>query len=305
MKLGIIVVSWNVKSLLTNCLASVYAHPPQELFEVVTVDNASTDGSPEMVQARFPQAKLIECDENLGFARGNNVGIDQCRAEYVLLLNPDTVVKPGAIQTLVDFLDAHPQAGAAGSRLLNPDGSLQHPSCSPRPTVARELWRLLHLDRVRPLAVYRMDRWSLTEPRAVDVIQGASLMIRRSVLDRIGLLDERYFMYSEEVDLCLRIQRPGWQLFWVPQSQVVHFGGQSTGQAAVAMFQQLYRAKLMYFRKHYGKRAGMGYKFVLTAASLSRLLLTPLVFLQRPSARKRNLRLGRQYWRLLLALPEM
>ncbi|MFQ5434808.1 MAG: glycosyltransferase family 2 protein [Anaerolineae bacterium] len=305
MNLEIIIVSWNVKQLLADCLESVFTCPPETPFRVVVVDNASTDGSAEMVRTRFPQVQLIESEENLGFAGGNNLALAQSEAELALLLNPDTAVRPGAIQALVDFLAQRPEAGAAGSRLLNPDGTLQHPSCHPAPTLARELWRLFHLDRIRPYGAYHMASWSLTEPRPVDVIQGASLLLRRSVLDRIGLLDESYFMYSEEVDLCLRIQRAGWELFWVPASQVVHYGGQSTRQVAAAMFQQLYRAKLMYFRKHYGKLTGVMYKLVLTAASLARLLLTPLAFLQRPSVRQRNLSLGKQYWLLLRALPQM
>lgn len=303
-KLSIILVSWNTRDLLADCLTSVYAYPPQDVFEVLVVDNASSDGSAAMVKAQFPQVRLIESEKNVGFAQGNNLAVPLCQGEYVLLLNPDTVVKPEALQELVRFMDAHPEAGAAGSRLLNPDESLQ-PSCHPAPTLSRELWRLFHLDVLRPYGAYHMSKWDMGQPREVDVIQGASFMLRKTALDKIGFLDGRYFMYSEEVDLCYRLQKAGWKLFYVPASRVIHYGGQSTKLVAADMFLQLYLGKLTYFRKHYGRLAGIGYKLILLLASLSRLLMTPLAWLQKPAQRKKNLTLARHYGRLLSALPGM
>jgi len=304
MKLSIIIVSWNTRDLLADCLDSVYENPPNGRFEIIIVDNASSDGSADMVRQRFPQARLIAKEENVGFAKGNNEAIPFCSGEYVLLLNPDTVVKPDALAALTHFMDTHPEAGAAGSRLLNPDGSLQT-SCYPAPKLTRELWRLFHLDAVRPYGEYRMHKWSTDAAREVDVIKGASLIFRREVLEKVGFLDGAYFMYSEEVDLCLRVQRADWRLYWVPQSQVVHYEGQSTKQIATDMFLQLYLGKLMYFRKHYGRFSGILYKFILAAASLMRLLLTPLALLMRPAARQKNKSLARRYGRLLTALPTM
>lgn len=290
--------------MLADCLASVYAHPLQEAFEVLVVDNASGDGSADMVRERFRQVRLIALEQNVGFALGNNEAIPLCSGEYVLLLNPDTVVKPGALAALVSFLDKNRSAGGVGSRLLNPDGSLQT-SCYPAPTLGREVWRLFHLDALIPVGVYRMERWPLDTPRPVDVLKGASLMFRRAVLAGVGFLDGRYFMYSEEVDLCYRVRQAGWQLYWEPRSQIIHYGGGSVKQAAADMFLQLYLGKLIYFRKHYGRFAGIVYKVIVAAASLMRLSLTPFVFLQRPSRRKENLQLARHYGRLLAALPGM
>ncbi|MCP5013779.1 MAG: glycosyltransferase family 2 protein, partial [Ketobacter sp.] len=255
------------------------AYPPQSAFEVVLVDNASADGSADMVREQFPQVRLVESPENVGFAQGNNLAVPLCQGEYVLLLNPDTIVKPGAFDALVEFLDENPEAGSAGSMLLNPDETLQ-PSCHPAPRLTRELWRLFHLDVVKPYGRYHMHTWSLDTPREVDVVQGASMLVRKEILDRIGFLDGDYFMYSEEVDLCFRLQQAGWKLYWVPQSKVIHYGGQSTKQVATDMFMQLYLGKLKYFRKHYGGGAGIVYKLILAAASLFRLLLTPLAWLQ-------------------------
>lgn len=304
MKLSIIIVSWNTRRLLADCLDSVYACAPSDLFEVLVVDNASSDGSAAMVKERFPQARLIESEKNVGFAQGNNLAVPLCSGEYVLLLNPDTVVKPQALDELVRFMDAHSEAGAAGSRLLNPDETLQ-PSCHPAPTLARELWRLFHLDRIRPFGAYHMHRWDMNQPREVDVIQGASFIVRKAILDKIGFLDGRYFMYSEEVDLCYRLQKAGWKLYYVPASRVIHYGGQSTKLVAADMFLQLYLGKLMYFRKHYGRLAGIGYKLILLLAALSRLAMAPLAWLQKPPHRQKNLALARHYGRLLVALPTM
>lgn len=304
MKLSIILVSWNTRQLLADCLDSVYAYPPSEPFEVLVVDNASSDGSAAMVKERFPQARLMESEKNVGFAQGNNLAVPLCSGEYVLLLNPDTVVKPQALDALVQFMDAHSEAGAAGSRLLNPDETLQ-PSCHPAPTLARELWRLFHLDRIRPFGAYHMHHWDMNQPREVDVIQGASFIVRKAILDKIGFLDGRYFMYSEEVDLCYRLQKAGWKLYYVPASRVIHYGGQSTKLVAADMFLQLYLGKLMYFRKHYGRLAGIGYKFILLLAALSRLALIPLAWLQKPPQRQKNLALARHYGRLLVALPSL
>lgn len=302
MKLSIIIVSWNTRQILQECLQSVYDHPPRVGYEVWVVDNASADGSAQMVREAFPQVNLVENTKNVGFAGGNNQALPLCQGQYVLLLNPDTVVRPEALQALVDFLDTHPEAGAAGSMLLNPDETLQT-STYPAPTISRELWRLLHLDRLRPYGVYHMARWDTDQPREVDVVQGASLLVRRQILDSIGLFDTAYFMYSEEVDLCHRIQEAGWQLYWVPESKVLHYGGQSTRQIATKMFLQLYHAKLLYFRKHYGAGAGVVYKVVLAIAAVLRLILYPLGWLLGGERRQRYHFLARHYAQLLVKLP--
>jgi N-acetylglucosaminyl-diphospho-decaprenol L-rhamnosyltransferase len=302
--ISIIIVSWNTARFLENCLASILTDLPTSPIEIWVVDNASSDDSPRMVRERFPQVHLIENRENVGFARANNQAIQRCTGKYILLLNPDTLVAAGALQALTNFLDDHPEAGAAGARILNPDGSLQI-SSHPRPTLSRELWRLFHLDRLLPYAEYPQKKWETDQPREVDVLIGACLLLRKDVLDQVGFLDEDYFMYSEEVDLCYRIQSAGWQLFWVPQADVVHFGGQSTQQVPTEMFLNLYHSKIKYFRKHYGWTAAQIYKLILRLAALSRLTLAPFVIFERSSRRRKHLTLVDRYWRLVLALPGM
>ena len=268
------------------------------------MDNASTDGSAQMVRERFPWVRLIENRENVGFARASNQAIRDSAGRYVLLLNPDTEVKPGALETLVRFMDAHSKAGAAGARLLDPDGTLQ-PSCHPAPTLSRELWRLFHLDALWPYACYPMAVWDLDTPREVDAAQGACLILRREALDQVGLLDEDYFIYSEEVDLGHRLRQHGWEVYWVPQAVVVHYGGRSTEQVAPEMFLRLYQGKVLYFRKHHGWLAVRAYKLILLVAALARLLVSPLAWLERPPRRQEHLALAGHYRRLVTALPWM
>jgi GT2 family glycosyltransferase len=257
-----------------------------------------------MVREKFPHVHLFENRDNVGFARANNQAIQRCTGKYVLLLNPDTLVASGALQALVDFLDKHPEAGAAGARIVKSDGSLQI-SSHPRPTLSRELWRLFHLDSLSPYAEYPLTIWQTNRPQEVDVLIGACLLLRKEVLEQVGFLDEEYFMYSEEVDLCYRIQRAGWSIYWVPQAEVVHFGGQSTQQVPTEMFLNLYHSKIKYFRKNYGGSAALIYKLILRMAALSRLMLAPFMIFEHSSRRKRHRTLVDRYWRLILALPRM
>jgi hypothetical protein len=304
MELSVIIVSWNTRQILEDCLKSIYSNPPAGDFEILVIDNYSSDGSAEMIRALFPQARLVVNTSNLGFAGANNQGIRLSQGRYVLLLNSDTQVKPGAFETLLRFMDQNPKVGVSGARLFNQDGSLQV-SCFPEPTLGREIWRLFHMDRLRPLAVYPMDTWPLDRPQYVHTLLGACLLIRHEVLDQVGLMDEGYFMYSEEVDLCHRIQRAGWLLAWVPQAQIIHYGGQSTKQVAQDMFLRLYRGKIRYFRKNNGWLAAQAYKLILIAASLGRLMLTPLVVFERPAKRRQHLILSGNYCLLLATLPGM
>ncbi len=307
MDLSIIIVNWNTPDLLAQCLESLKSELevlPNLTTETVVVDNASTDESVKLIREQFPWVTLIENQNNVGFAAANNQAVHQSSGRYVFLLNPDTELKPGALAPLIEFLDSHPQAGAAGSRLLNPNETLQT-SCYPALTLSRELWRLFHLDKFHAYGVYHMKKWDTDARREVDVLQGASLLLRRKALDQVGVLDDDYFMYTEEVDLCYRLQKGGWQLFWVPQSQVVHYGGQSTQQVATKMFLWLYQSKLIFFRKHYGRIGAFVYKLILLLATLIRLILSPLIWLEPLPRRRRHLTLAGQYRQLLWQLPRM
>lgn len=298
MNLSIIIVSWNTRDILAQCLTSIYLHPPEGAYEIWVVDNASDDSSIEMLKSDFPDVRLIENTRNVGFAHANNQALQVCNGKNVLLLNPDTKVFPGTFKLLMDFLHSHSSAGVVGPRTLNPDHSLQT-SCYPFPTLLREFWRLLHFDKFKPYGTYSMSGWDTNNAKEVDVLLGACLLISKDVLDEIGFFDENYFMYTEEVDLCYRIRQSGKHNYWLPQASIIHYGGQSTKQAATAMFLQLYKSKLQFFRKHYGKVAGFLYKLILFVTALPRLLLIFLAWSYPQSKVVAN------YWRLIRALPKM
>jgi N-acetylglucosaminyl-diphospho-decaprenol L-rhamnosyltransferase len=305
--LSIVIVSWNTCDLLADCLHLLWFNLiacRENSVETFVVDNASADGTAAMVRNCFPWVRLIENQENVGFAQANNQAIRCSSGRYLLLLNPDTAVRPEAVQGLLRFMDEHTQVGAAGARLLNADGSLQE-SCYRAPTLSGEAWRLFHLDAIWPYHTYRLHQRDLARAHPVEVLQGACFMLRRQIVDQVGLLDEEYFMYSEEVDLCQRIRQAGWQIYWVPQAEVIHYGGQSTRQVAAEMFMQLYQGKLLFFRKHHGRSAALVYKLILLAATTARLLASPIAYLERPSRRSHHLHLAACYRRLLFSLPRL
>jgi N-acetylglucosaminyl-diphospho-decaprenol L-rhamnosyltransferase len=311
-KLSIIIINWNTRDLLAQCLASLAASPAEAAagksgagaahasIETFVVDNASTDGSAQMVRERFPWVTLIENEANVGFARANNQALAQAAGAYLLLLNSDTAVHSGALPALVAFLEAHPAAGAVGPRLLNGDGSLQA-ACHPMLTPAREFWRLTFLNALWPRATYPMRRWSTQRPRRVEVIKGACLLLRRAALDQVGPLDEGYFMYTEEVDLCYRLAQAGWELWYLPQAVVTHYGEASSKQAAERMYVQLYRSKVQFYRKFGGERRARRFKRLTRLAYLPRLALAGLGGLARPAWRAQ----ARTFRRLLAELGDM
>jgi GT2 family glycosyltransferase len=299
---SVIIVSWNTRERLKTCLAHLFRASGDLACEVFVVDNASSDGSAAMVREHYPWVRLIENQDNVGFARGCNQAMRLSNAEYVLLLNPDTEVSSGSIAELLRFMDADPRLGAVGPRLLNTDGTLQA-WCFPAPTLGREVWRMFHLDAIRCVGIYDMERWDWSAPRQVDTVPGTCFLVRRNALAQVGLLDEDYFIYSEEVDLCQRLRRGGWSIYWDPRAVVLHHGGESTRQVARAMFVRLYQGKILYFRKHHGPMAAATYKLILGAAAAARLLATPAIWLEPPVARSRHKLLLGHYGQLLRALP--
>ena len=290
--LSIAIVNWNTRDLLAGCLFSIQKEYQRSIplnIETFVVDNASADGSTQMVLERFPWVRLIVNQKNLGFAQANNQAIQQSTGRYVLLLNSDTEVHPGALRTLVAFMDSHSQAGACGARLIDGDGTLEH-ACHPMLTPEREFWRLAFFDRLWPRATYSMETWDIETPQQVEVIKGACLLLRREAMDKVGWLDDRFHMYTEEVDICYRLAQAGWELWYVPRAVVTHYGAASSKQIADDMYVQLYRSKIQFYRKVGGQGSARRFKILTTAAYLPRVLLHP----------KR-----RVYRRLLLELPNM
>ncbi|HOF89614.1 MAG TPA: glycosyltransferase family 2 protein [Armatimonadota bacterium] len=254
MVLSISIVNWQTRDDLRRCLASLPGGAPQTPLEVFVVDNASTDGSAEMVAAEFPHVRLLRNPENRGFAHANNVALRQCAGEYLLLLNPDTRVHAGALDALVAGMEAHPEAGIGGAKLLNPDGSVQY-SCRRFPTVATGLFRNGALGRLFPgnarVRDYLMTDFDHASVAAVDWVSGAALCIRRAVLEQIGLLDESFFMYCEDVDWCYRAGRAGWKVLYFPDAVITHVIGRSSDQAVERMVRAHHHSMGLFFEKHY------------------------------------------------------
>ncbi len=300
--LSIIIVNWNGQDLLRKCLEHVQQTARNISYEIIVVDNASTDGSQAMVQHEFPDVQLIENSENTGFATANNQGIAISQGRYVLLLNSDAFVNDETLDTMVAFMDEHPEAGMAGCKLFYEDGRLQ-PSCSRFPTLASELYATLGLEKLFPksqiFGQHLMLHWDYNDVRDVEVVMGAFMLVRRQVIDEVGVMDERYFMYSEEVDWCFRIKQQGWKILFNPDAQAVHLWGGTAGRVSSLMHVQMYRSKVQYFRKNHGVLSAGLLKIMIGLGCIIRL--GPGV-LQHLARRNQTTRIKSQ-WRLLLALP--
>ena len=254
--LSVSIVNCGNRDLLAQCLESIYRTIRQITFEVWVVDNGSTDGSAEMVRARFPQVAVIETAERLGYAASQNLALRRCRGRYVLVFNEDMLVMPGALEVMVAFMDAHPDAGMVGCRLLNVEGSLQ-PSCRAFPNLWIQLFRSLYLDKLFPgnrwTGANYMSYWGHDTVREVDVIKGCCMLVRREVLEQVGLMDERFFLYYEETDWCYRTRRAGWKVYFTPDAEIIHYGEQATGRELARMTLIQHQSLLKYFRKHHGR----------------------------------------------------
>ncbi|MFH1037619.1 MAG: glycosyltransferase family 2 protein [PVC group bacterium] len=272
--LSICIVSWNVKDLLGDCLASIRSSRPALKYEIVVVDNASRDGSGDRVAAEFPEAALVRNRVNLGFAAACNQAIRRSRGRYLLLLNPDTLIRKGALEEMVRFLDERPAAGGGGPRLIYPDGRHQ-PSVRGFPTFRSSLQQFTILGDI---GLFRRARREYLEPnfpsdRASTVEQpmGAALFLRREALEEVGLLDEEFFLYFEEVDLCRRLDRSGRRLWYNPRAVVVHAGGGSTGQAGARALYWFFQSQFRYFGKQDGAAAAARFKLIFKPLFLAGL----------------------------------
>jgi N-acetylglucosaminyl-diphospho-decaprenol L-rhamnosyltransferase len=312
MDVSFIVVSWNVGDLLRRCLNSIEreretvksnltTHGHSLFTEVIVVDNASADGTPEMLTAEFPDVRLIANAKNVGFTRGNNQALALAQGRYLFLLNPDTELRPGALGTLVDYMDAHPDVGIAGPQLCSSDGSRQS-SRRRFPTLATAFLESTPLQRWFPrsrvLSRYYMLDTPDDQTQEVDWVTGAALFVRRALYEQVGGLDEGFFMYSEELDWCDRAKRAGWRIVYLPSAQVVHHEGKSSEQVLAQRDIYFHSSKVRYFSKRRGR----------VAAEVLRLFLLALFALQLGEeglkwllGHKRALRAARvkAYWQVL------
>ncbi len=243
----VVVLTYNSEQIVARCLEAIRQGGAEA--DIIVIDNASSDRSVETARRADPSAQIIETGSNLGYT-ANNLGIARARTPYVLILNPDAELRPGALRALLDFADRHPRAALVGCRLLNPDGSLQH-SCFRFPSLTQAF---VGFFGVLPLDSERNGRYALAayeQPHRVQHALGACLLVRRAAVDQIGLLDTRFFMYFEETDLCYRARAAGWEVWYTPDATAVHQGAHSTSRNHEAMSVEFYRSQDRFYRKHY------------------------------------------------------
>ncbi len=263
MDLSIIIVTWNSEEFICNCLDSIFLSLVNFTSEVIVVDNNSSDETAKIVEQLYPQVNLIQNKENLGYAKGNNQGIEESRGEYVLLLNPDTQVLEDSLSLMYRFMEENPNAGALGPKLLNPDKTVQ-PSCREFPTFSTLIWEFSGLSRLFPrsgvFGRWRMGYFDFDKQREVDQPMASCLMLRRAALEDVGIFDESLAMFFNDVDLCYRIKKGGWKIYFYPEAKVIHHKGGSTRKAKARMIWLSHWAFYKFFKKH---KAGLVNRLLL------------------------------------------
>jgi GT2 family glycosyltransferase len=265
-EISVVIVGWNAKHYLELCLDSLVKAPPRRNMEVLVVDNASSDGSAEMIEAKYPWVKLIKSGENLGFAKGNNVAIRRATGRYIALVNPDVIVFPGCLDALADFLDKNPKVGNVGPRVLNPDMSMQS-TCRRFPSLWNNFCSATRLESafkgIPFFAGEHMFYFAHDRTLAVDVLVGCFSMIRRETFDQVGLLDEGLFMYGDDVDWCRRARNGGWEIVFHPDGQAIHDRGKITAPYPVRFAVAQQRSVLYYWKKHYSIFGVLGIRSIM------------------------------------------
>lgn len=274
--LSVVIVAWNAKKYVELCLQSLADAPPRRSMEVFVVDNASADGTSEMIESRFPWVKLIKSAENLGFSRGNNVAIRQTTGRYVALVNPDVIVFPGCLDALADFLEENPRVGNVGPRVFNPDMS-QQSTCRRFPTLWNNFCMASRLEGIfkgsRLFAGEHMFYFTHDRTLPVDVIVGCFSMIRREALDQVGLLDEGLFMYGDDVDWCRRARNLGWEMVFYPGARAIHDRGKTTAPFPVHFAVAQQRSILHYWKKHHSPLEVLGIRCIMIFHHLLRYMI--------------------------------
>jgi GT2 family glycosyltransferase len=282
--LSIVLVCWNNKSYLDACLQSLYETGLKYTFDIVVVDNGSADGSQQMLIKKYPEVKIIQNASNAGLGKASNQGIEDTIGKYVLLLNNDTIVNGRSFDAMIEFLEQHPKTGAVGGKLLNPDGTTQA-GYNYFSNLFQEFLVATRLGEfIRPGYPAVM---TAGEIRSVDWMGSACLMVRRSALDKVGLLDEGYFIYGDETDLQYRLKKAGWDVYYLPEATTVHYGGRSMNRWGRR--KMVYRGKMLFYQKHYGSLQTFFLRLLLGVLSLAKAVWWSIIFLlpqKRDLARK-------------------
>ncbi|MBN1398396.1 MAG: glycosyltransferase [Bacteroidetes bacterium] len=268
LEVSVIIVNYNVRDFLHQALVSIQRALKGIRSEIIVVDNASDDGSAEMVRRKFPRVKLIINESNLGFAKANNIALKQARGKYSLLINPDTIVQEDTIRVMVDFLKTRPEAGLAGCKILNPDGSIELACRRSFPTPWVAFTKIIGLSRLFPktklFGKYNLTYLDTEETNPVDAISGSFMMVRKQAYKQVGGLDESFFMYGEDLDWCYRIRQANWQIYYVHSTQIIHYKGESTRRSSIDEIQTFYDAMRLFADKHF--RSSSFFSIVLQAS---------------------------------------
>ena len=285
-KLSICILTLQARDYLQACLRSINENPPAHVYEIIIVDNHSSDGTIEMLESEFPAVDLIKNSENLGFTAPMNQALRRARGEYLLLLNPDTIVHAHAFDRLVDFLETHPDVGICGPQVLNTDGSLQQPCRRGESRPWAVLSYFLGLSKMFPrskfFGEYLMNYMDEDETHLVAGVSGSCMLIRRQVIDQMGYLDERYFAYQEDADYCFQARKAGWKIYYFPQAQITHFGGQ--GGSRVQPYRSIiewHRSYWLFYRKNLAGDYFFLFNWLYYLAMLVKLILALLANLLR------------------------
>ena len=285
MDVSVIIVSYNTKDLLRQTIQSVISTTQNIKYEILVADNNSTDGSPLMVSEEFPQVKLIETGENLGFSKGNNIAIKQAKGRYILLLNSDTVVKGDCLEQCVKYMDGHQDIGALGCKILLPSGQLDHACKRGFPTPEASLYYMLRLHKVFPdnhkYGAYCASYLGEDETGEVDALMGAFMMLPKKVIDQVGMLDEEFFMYGEDIDWCYRIKEAGYKVVYYPKAHIIHHKGSSSKKKRVKTIYEFHRAMILFYNKHYRKKYNIVVTSLVYVGIGVRMILTYMVNLWR------------------------
>jgi GT2 family glycosyltransferase len=287
-EISVVIVTWNCRQMLKDCLQSLRDQLPAKSGEIIVVDNASSDGTADLVRREFPEVKLFENHSNLGFAKGNNVGLQASRGKYVCLINPDVVVAGNCLSSMIDYMDRRPGIGMLGPQIIGLDGLVQR-SCMREPTLWNQFCRALALDtlvkRSHLFGGYLMHDFSHSETRDVEIINGCFWMVRQEALQQVGLLDSNFWMYGEDLDWCRRFRTAGWRVVFFPAAQAVHCGGGSSRNAPLSCYIQMQRSDLRYWRKYHGLLSTFCYLALLYCHHLSRSVALGFLYIARRSHR--------------------
>ena len=258
-QLSIIIVTHNAKDFLRNCLKSVFEKIKNLSFEVLVVDNASSDGTFEMLKNEFPQVKVIFSKENLGFAKANNLAIKEAKGKYIFLLNPDTILLDENFERLIDFAQKNPDVGAIGPKVLNSDFTIQHQCKRGFPTPWNIFCYLSGLAKIFPkskiFAGYLLTYLDTEKIQEVDSLSGCAMVVKREVIEKVGMMDEDYYLYGDDLDWCYRIKSAGWKVVYFPETKIIHYGGKGgTGKKPYFNIYHFYRSAFIFYRKHPAKK---------------------------------------------------